>query len=68
MGEMVGNHGNERETAGLNTAGTKTEDEPIPIPAWAKIYFDQEVRLFERMNYLVMDNSKPKPKKANVQC
>ena len=59
MPEMVGNHGNE-------TAGAKTEDEPIP--AWAKIYFDQQVRLFERINSLVMDNSKPKQKKANVQC
>ena len=59
MPEMVGNHGNE-------TAGAKIEDEPIP--AWAKIYFHQQVRLLERMNSLVMDNSKPKQKKANVQC
>ena len=59
MPEMVRNHGNE-------TAGAKTEDEPIP--AWAKIYFHQQVRLLERMNSLVMDNSKPKQKKANVQC
>ena len=59
MPEMLRNHGNE-------TAGAKTEDEPIP--AWAKIYFHQQVRLLERMNSLVMDNSKPKQKKANVQC
>ena len=39
IAEMVGNHGNERGTAGLNTAGTKAEDEPIP--AWPKTYFDQ---------------------------
>ena len=32
----MGNHDNERETADLNTAGAKTENEPIP--AWAKIY------------------------------
>ena len=62
----TGNHDNERETADLNTAGAKTENEPIP--AWAKIYFNQRVRLLERKNSLVMDNSKPKQKKANVQC
>ena len=62
----MGNHDNERETADVNTAGAKTENEPIP--AWAKIYFDQQVRLLERMNSLVMDNFKPKQKKANVQC
>ena len=48
----MGNHGNERETADLNAVGAKTENEPIP--AWAKIYFDQQVRLLERMNSLVM--------------
>ena len=58
----MGNHDNERETPDLNTAGAKTENEPIP--AWAKIYFNQRVRLLERMNSLVMDNSKPKQKKA----
>ena len=62
----MGNHGNERETAGLNTAGAKTENEAIP--AWGKIYFNQRVRLLERMNSLVINNSKPKQKKANVQC
>ena len=62
----MGNHDNERKTADVNTAGAKTENEPIP--AWAKIYFDQQVRLLERMNSLVMDNFKPKQKKANVQC
>ena len=66
MAEMVRNHGNERETAGLNMAGAKREDEPIP--AWAKMYFDQQARLLEKMNSLVMDNSNPKQKKAHVQC
>ena len=63
---LYGNHDNERETADLNTAGAKTENEPIP--AWAKMYFSQRVRLLEKMNSLVMDNFKPKQKKANVQC
>ena len=39
IAEMVGSHGNERGTAGLNTAGTKAEDKPIPV--WPKTYFDQ---------------------------
>ena len=30
IAEMVGSHGNERGTAGQNTAGTKAEDKPIP--------------------------------------
>ena len=62
----MGNHGNKRETAGLNTAGAKREDEPIPV--WAKMYFDQQARLLERMNSLVMESSNPKQKKVNVQC
>ena len=55
------NHDNERETADLNTAGAKTENEPIP--AWAKIYFNQQVCLLERMNSLVMIISNPNRRK-----
>ena len=62
----MGNHDNKRETAGLNTAGAKREDEPIP--AWTKMCFDQQPRLLERMNSFVMENSSPIQKKVNVQC
>ena len=65
MAKMVGNHGNE-------TAGVKTRQAPkrkiSQCQAWAKMYFHQQVRLLERINSLVMDNSKPKKKKTNVQC
>ena len=58
--------GDERDTAELNMAGTRNEDQ-LP-PAWARKYFDRQTEILEKMNTFLVNKPDPRRRKTNSQC